>query len=176
VGDFSAVVSGGTLVIDAGGDGFDSNGTAAITGGTVVVNGPTANGNGALDVNGDFTISGGVLVAAGSAGMAVAPGATSPQGWLSASPTSSVPAGTTLHVVASDGTVVATFVTSKAIGNLVYSSSAIKSGQQYEIRGGGTASGSTTGGLAESGDLGSATTVATATAGQAPAGRMPGRR
>lgn len=177
VGDFSAVVSGGTLVINAGGDGFDSNGTAAITGGTVVVNGPTNNGNGALDVNGDFTISGGVLAAAGSAGMVVSPGASSSQGWLSATLSSTVPAGTTLHVVGSDGAVVATFVTSKAIGSLVFSSSAITSGQQYEVRAGGTSSGGNTGGLAVSGDLGSATTVATVTAGQAAAGgQMPGRR
>jgi hypothetical protein len=175
VGAFTAVVSGGTLVIDAGGDGFDSNGTASITGGTVVVNGPTMNGNGALDVNGDFTISGGVLLAAGSAGMVVAPGADSPQAWLSAAV--SVQAGTTLHVVDPDGTAVATFVTSKDIGNLVYSSSAITTGRQYEIRTGGTASGNNIGGLATSGDLTSTTSATTTTAGEAPTpGQMPGRR
>ncbi len=38
--DGLALVSGGTLTIDAGGDGFDSNGNAEITGGTVVVHGP----------------------------------------------------------------------------------------------------------------------------------------
>lgn len=77
-------VTGGTLVIDADGDGFDSNGTAEITGGTLVVNGPEAGGSGALDGNGSFTVSGGVLLAAGSAGMAVAPDEESGQGWLSA--------------------------------------------------------------------------------------------
>ena len=72
VGPYKATISAGTLVINADGDGFDSNGTAEITGGTVVVNGPARSGNGALDVNGSFTISGGTLPAAGSSGMAVA--------------------------------------------------------------------------------------------------------
>ncbi|MGP3918851.1 carbohydrate-binding domain-containing protein [Nonomuraea sp. 10N515B] len=174
VGDYSAVITGGTLVIDAGGDGFDSNGTATISGGTVVVNGPTENGNGALDVNGNFTISGGTLVAAGSAGMAVAPGADSAQGWLSATLDSAVAAGTTLQVVDSGGKVLATFVTSKSIQNLVFSSSGLEKGAEYKIYAGGTSSGSSTGGLAASGTLGSAALTATVTAGEAPAGRFGG--
>ncbi|WP_328872667.1 carbohydrate-binding domain-containing protein [Streptomyces sp. NBC_00287] len=174
-GDYSAEVTGGTLVIDADGDGFDSNGTAEVTGGTVVVNGPEMNGNGALDVNGSFTVSGGTLLAAGSAGMAVAPDEGSEQGWLSATLDSSVVAGTTLHVVDADGKVVATYVTSKAVQNVVFSSSAIKSGEEYTIREGGSASGKTTGGLADSGDLGgSAGTIATVTAGDAPEGGFGG--
>ncbi|WP_240436571.1 carbohydrate-binding domain-containing protein [Streptomyces sporangiiformans] len=178
VGDYTAKVTGGTLVINADGDGFDSNGTAEITGGTVVVNGPGRNGNGALDVNGSFTISGGTLLAAGSAGMAVAPDTESGQGWVSATLDSAVEAGTTLHVVDSDGKVVASFVTSKTIQNVVYSGDGIKSGEKYAIYvGGGTGSGSgsDTGGLAaEAGDLGSAEEVATVTAGDAPEGGFGG--
>jgi hypothetical protein len=170
VGDFSITVTGGTLVITANGDGFDSNGTASITGGTLVVNGPEQSGNGALDVNGSFTISGGVLLAAGSSGMAVAPGTDSQQGWLSATLDAALQAGTTVQIVNGDDKVVATFVTSKQVQSIVYSSSAIKSGEEYKVYTGGTASGSGTGGLAESGSLGSATPVATVTAGVAPAG------
>ncbi|MEU9955721.1 carbohydrate-binding domain-containing protein [Streptomyces sp. NPDC050982] len=176
VGDYKLTVSGGTLVVDSEGDGLDSNGTAEITGGTVVVNGPQQGGNGALDVNGDFGISGGVLLAAGSAGMAVAPSTDSEQGWISATLDSSVPVGTTLHVVDSDGKVVATYVTSKSIQNVVYSSSAVKSGEEYEIYSGGTKSGAGTGGLASSGTLGSAERIATVTAGEAPEGGFGGGR
>ncbi|GII05672.1 carbohydrate-binding domain-containing protein [Planobispora takensis] len=170
VGDYTATVTGGTLVVNAGGDGFDSNGTAAISGGTVVVNGPTESMNGALDVNGSFQISGGVLMAAGSAGMAVAPDAESPQGWLSATLDAAVEAGTTVQVADSGGKVVATYVTSGRVQNLVFSSADITSGQEYTVHTGGTASGTNLGGLAASGELGSATQVATATAGEAPAG------
>ena len=87
-------INGGTLVVDADGDGLDSNGDATITGGTIVVNGPTTDGNGALDVNGTFTVSGGTLLAAGSSGMAVAPSTSSTQGWVAATLTTAVPAGT----------------------------------------------------------------------------------
>ncbi|WP_433608087.1 carbohydrate-binding domain-containing protein [Dactylosporangium sp. CA-139114] len=176
VGPYKATISGGTLTINAEGDGFDSNGTAEITGGTVVVNGPVTRGNGALDVNGSFTISGGVLLAAGSAGMAVAPGTDSAQGWLSATLTSTVAAGTTIHITAADGTVLATFVTTKTVQNIVYSGPNITTGSQYKIYTGGTATGTSIGGLAQSGTLGSGAAVATVTAGQAPAGTGFGRR
>ncbi|GAB7103120.1 carbohydrate-binding domain-containing protein [Streptomyces phaeofaciens JCM 4814] len=171
VGDYRLTVTGGTLLIDAEGDGLDSNGTAEITGGTVVVNGPQQGGNGALDVNGSFTVSGGTLLAAGSSGMAVAPDEDSAQGWLSATLDSSVPAGTTLHVVDADGKVVATYVTAKQIQNVVYSSSAIESGAEYQVWSGGSAATESTGGLAaKPGTLGDAERIATVTAGDAPQG------
>jgi hypothetical protein len=170
VGDFSWVVTGGTLVVDSQGDGLDSNGTASISGGSVVVNGPEQGGNGALDVNGTFDVTGGVLLAAGSSGMAVAPSTDSEQAWLSATLDSTVAAGTTLQVVDSGGKVVATFVTSKSMQSLVFSSNKITSGKEYKIYSGGTASGTSIGGLAASGELGSATAVATVTSGVAPAG------
>jgi hypothetical protein len=75
-------MSGGTLLIDAGGDGFDSNGDATVTGGTIVVNGPTSNGNGALDVNGELLVSDAVLLAAGSAGMAETPSVGSAEAYV----------------------------------------------------------------------------------------------
>ena len=174
VGDYTLKVTGGTLVIDADGDGFDSNGTAEITGGTLVVNGPETGGNGALDVNGSFTVSGGVLLAAGSAGMAVAPDEESEQGWVSATLDASVAAGTTLHVVDADDKVVATYVTSKTIQNVVFSSSAVKSGSEYRIWSGGEASGDSTGGMYAKGDLDGADEIATVTAGDAPEGGFGG--
>lgn len=174
VGDYSAEVTGGTLVLDSQGDGFDSNGTAEITGGTIVVNGPEAGGNGALDVNGSFTVDGGTLLASGSAGMVVAPDEESDQGWLSATLDASVEAGTTLHIVDADGKVVASYVTSKTIQNVVYSGAGIKTGEEYTVRSGGTTSGTDTGGLAGSGRLGSARKIATVTAGEAPEGGFGG--
>ncbi|MCC6803627.1 MAG: carbohydrate-binding domain-containing protein, partial [Anaerolineae bacterium] len=66
-------IYGGTIYVNADGDGIDSNGSIEMTGGVVVVNGPTGSDNGAIDYDGTFTISGGLLVAAGSAGMPSAP-------------------------------------------------------------------------------------------------------
>lgn len=131
----TASITGGTLVLHARGDGFDSNGTASISGGTVVVD-QTGNGNGALDVNGTFMISGGTLIAIGSASMPVAPSTSSPQGWLMAA--TSGQAGSVVTVL-SGGTVVAEFTAPVAFGNVVYSSSAIASGAQYTVKVNGAA-------------------------------------
>lgn len=172
-GDFSVEISGGTLTINAEGDGLDSNGNASISGGTVVVNGPTNNGNGALDVNGELTVTGGTLAAAGSAGMAQAPGTSSSQSGLQFGFDSPIPAGTALQVSDSSGAVVATFVTAKPTSSLVFSSPSITAGAQYTVLSGGTADVSA--GLG-TGTAAGATQLMAVTAGEYTTGRGPGRR
>ncbi|MFK0002429.1 carbohydrate-binding domain-containing protein [Paenarthrobacter sp. NPDC090522] len=172
-GDYTVDVSGGTLTINSEGDGLDSNGSATISGGTIVVNGPTNNGNGALDVNGDLTVTGGTVAAAGSAGMAVTPGTTSTQSGVQLTFNSSVAAGTPIHLVDSSGKVVATFVTTKTIASLVYSSSAISDGQTYTVYTGGSAdakAGLTTG------SIDGAESMGTVAAGQYTQAQGPGGR
>ena len=59
-------ISGGTVMVNASGDGLDSNGDLFVDGGTILVNGPTTDRQGALDYNngnGISSITGGVLVA-----------------------------------------------------------------------------------------------------------------
>ncbi|WP_081784901.1 carbohydrate-binding domain-containing protein [Cellulomonas sp. KRMCY2] len=158
-------ISGGTVVIDADGDGLDSNGSVAMTGGTVVVSGPTGNGNGAIDVNGEFLISGGVLLAAGSAGMAETPDASSAQATLAIGFGASEPAGTVVHIVSSAGDELAAFESSKAFETLVLSTPDVVSGQTYEVLLGGTVTGSTVGGLSLDSDPTGATSLGTLTAG-----------
>lgn len=131
-GTASLTITGGTIHVDAGGDGLDANGTLTMSGGDVVVDGPTDDGNGALDVDGTFEVTGGTLVAAGSSGMAIAPG-TDGQGWVSATFSSTQSAGTVLEIVASDGTVVATYTATKQLTSLVVSDAAIVSGDTYTI-------------------------------------------
>lgn len=72
-------IHGGDITIDASGDGIDSNSTIEMTGGTVIVNGPIDGGNGALDYDETFHISGGILIAAGSSAMAQSPSDDSSQ-------------------------------------------------------------------------------------------------
>ena len=138
----------------------------------MVVRGPTNDGNGALDVNGTFTISGGTLLAAGSSGMAVAPASSSTQGWVAMTFTSSQPAGTVVHIVAADGQVVASFTASKAFTSLVYSSAEISSGASYSVHTRRHGLRRRVGGLVDDGDLSGATAAGTFTAGTAPAGGM----
>lgn len=160
-------ISGGKVTISAEGDGLDSNGDISITGGTTVVNGPTNGGNGALDSNGDISVDGGVLFAAGSDGMAEGLGETSKQSGVQASLGTTVDAGVAIHIVDSSGSVVASFVTSKATANVVYSSSEIVDGDTYSIYSGGTAD--VDAGLG-AGSITDATKVATATAGEFESG------
>lgn len=106
-------INGGTVVVDAEGDGLDANGAIQMTGGLVIVNGPTNNSNGALDYDGGFQITGGVLVAAGSAGMAQAPVASSTQNALLVNYGSAIQAGTLLELVDATGESVLSFASSK---------------------------------------------------------------
>lgn len=73
------IINGGTINVNASGDGLDANGSITMTGGNVYVDGPQDNGNGALDYDNTFIISGGTLIATGSSGMAQTPSTSSSQ-------------------------------------------------------------------------------------------------
>lgn len=66
------VINGGYVHVLAGGDGLDSNGDLTINGGEVYVDGPSDNGNSAIDYGDKSSvyINGGTVVAVGSGGMA----------------------------------------------------------------------------------------------------------
>ena len=66
----SIAISGGTLTIQASGDGLDANGTIEITGGTTVVAGPTSGDTAVLDYDTSAAIAGGTFLGTGAAGMA----------------------------------------------------------------------------------------------------------
>lgn len=70
--DSSCVITmtDGFVLINAQGDGIDSNGDVNMSGGKMIVFGPTSGGNSALDYGGSFNISGGTVFASGSLGMA----------------------------------------------------------------------------------------------------------
>lgn len=76
-------INGGYIYVDAKGDGIDINGSGVMTDGTVIINGPTDNGNGALDYDNTFKVNGGLLIAAGSIGMSQSPSNSSSQYTLS---------------------------------------------------------------------------------------------
>lgn len=146
-GDYNLNISGGTLVIDAEGDGLDSNGTITMSGGTVLVNGPVMGGNGALDYDISFDITGGILVAAGTSDMAEAPSDSSSQAALSFFFNSSQAAGTLINVQAEDGSEIITFAPAKAFSSIVISTPNLQQGSNYNVSSGGSHSGSESDGL-----------------------------
>jgi hypothetical protein len=135
------------MVVEATGDGIDVNGAIEMTGGLVVVNGPTQQMNSALDYDASFTISGGLLAAAGSAGMAQAPGEASSQLSLLLNFPSALPAGTIIHIQTSTGDELLTFAPLKPFQSIAFSSAALAKGMAVEIYYDGSAAGASLGGL-----------------------------
>ncbi|MCY4728223.1 carbohydrate-binding domain-containing protein [Nocardioides sp. STR2] len=147
-------VNGGTLEVWASGDGLDSNGNATITGGEITVYGPTTDGNGALDVNGTFDVSGGTLLATGSAGMMVAPSTDSAQGWIATALDTTAAAGSEVVVTDADGAEVATCTPRKDFASVVLSSADISQGETYTVTVDGTATTVTAGDAPAGGQMG----------------------
>ena len=142
--------AGGYTVFNAAGDGIDSNGNIVISGGTVIVYGPTDNGNGPID-SGDggysVTISGGMLLAVGSSGMAES-AENAGQAVLAASwRGTGLSAGEIIGIADESGKVLAAFELPKAISSIVFSSADLTAGETYSIVGGGSTTGTATDGV-----------------------------
>lgn len=150
-------INGGTIIVDARGDGVDVNGAIEMTDGMVVVNGPTENMNGALDYDSGFKLTGGFVVAAGSAGMAMAPGTDSSENSVLVYLTSAQPAGTLFHIQNSTGEDILTFAPAKTYQSVAFSSSKLVTGETYTISLGGSSTGTATDGLYQGGSYNSGT-------------------
>lgn len=150
-GNYYIYINGGTIYVDANGDGLDVNGSIEMTNGIVIVNGPTEQMNGALDYDGSFKISGGFLVAVGSAGMAMAPDQTSTQNSVLINMTAGQSVGTLFSIQSSDGQNILTFASSKAYQSVAVSSPNLTNGTTYTVYTGGSASGTATDGLYQDG-------------------------
>lgn len=140
-------INGGYVVVDAAGDGIDVNGAWIMTDGVVLVNGPTNNGNGALDYDGGFDISGGLLVTAGSSGMAQAPSTASTQNSIMVNFSSGQKAGTLVQILDSAGDPVVGFTPTKSFQSVLFSSPELVTGESYTVSLGGSNSGESTDGL-----------------------------
>lgn len=137
-GDSKLNINGGYVTVDASGDGLDANGSIYMTGGTVIVSGPTTNGNGAIDYDGKFEISGGLLMSAGSSGMAQATSEESSQFSVIMTYPETQKAGTVVHLKDSKGNTVGTFTPKKDYQTVVVSSAKINKGETYTLYSGGT--------------------------------------
>ena len=132
--DAAINISGGTVTVNAEGDGIDSNGTATFSGGTVTVNGPAAGGNNALDSNGDLLLNGGTVTAGSTADMFEAPSSASTSGYLKITDSSALTQGSTVQVTDSSGTVVANYkITTSGVQLVLVSNKNIVKGQSYTV-------------------------------------------
>lgn len=132
--DATINIAGGTVTVNANGDGIDSNGTATLSGGTLVVNGPFTGGNTSLDTNGDLLLNGTTVVAGNSGDMFEAPASSSTSGYVKLTNLSNVSSGTTIQVADSSGKVVANYkVTNSNTALILFSSANITKGQSYTV-------------------------------------------
>lgn len=162
-GDIYIRITGGTLCVDAGGDGLDSNSTITITGGLVLVNGPTNSADGALDYESSASITGGTLLAVGSAGMAQTIAGSDSQASLMVNYTASQAAGTRVTLCDDTGAVVLSYTPSKTYSSAVFSAACMRVGETYTVYTGGTADSADADGFASGGALSGGTLVTSVT-------------
>ena len=135
----SITISGGSLYVNASGDGIDSNGTLTISGGYTVVCGPTQGDTSTLDYETSGVITGGTFIGTGASGMAQT-FSSSEQGVIAVS-VGSCAAGTAITLTDADGNTVISYSPELSFAVVILSSPGIVKGQPYTITV-GSASGS----------------------------------
>lgn len=128
-------INGGTIYINAEGDGLDSNGNITINGGTVYVDGPSNGGNSAIDYGmengGIFVINGGTLTAVGMSDMLEAVDGSSEQTSIMYVFSQKVSKGTEVTVTDSNGATVFTYTPVKNADSVILSSPDLVAGATY---------------------------------------------
>ncbi len=158
-------IAGGKLYVNASGDGIDSNGNLIISGGETYVDGPTGNGDGALDYDGTATITGGILVAVGSSGMVQNFGTASTQGSILLNFSTGSKSAVTL--TDAQGNVLVSYTPSKTYNSVVISCPGLVQGGTYTVSACGQSSSVTLSSLIYGSGMGGG--------GGQPGGNRPGR-
>lgn len=147
------VVNGGEIDVVAQDDGFNAAGGAdgsstdgrpgqnafagdaskslTFNGGTICVSGPTDSANGTFDSGTGFTVNGGVLLGAGSAGMMETPGGDSAQNVVIVS--CSGQAGSTVEVRDAAGSVLVSWTVPKSFSVVTFSMPEVTVGETYAV-------------------------------------------
>ena len=132
-------LNGGYIHILAGGDGVDSNGDLTINGGEIYIDGPSDNGNSAIDY-GDRSsayVNGGTLVAIGSSGMAEGMSDSSKQKVLMVKLGEQMEAGNVV-LTDSEGNVIVSYTALKSYDCVIISTAEVESGATYTLITSGT--------------------------------------
>ncbi len=135
------VINGGYVHVLAGGDGLDSNGDLTINGGEVYVDGPSDNGNSAIDYGekSSFYINGGTVVAVGSSGMAEDVSSDSKQQAAFVKLDSQADAGD-VTLKDADGNEIISYTAQKKYDCVIISTADLKAGQTYTLSASGSES------------------------------------
>ncbi|NNJ48674.1 MAG: carbohydrate-binding domain-containing protein [Acidimicrobiia bacterium] len=148
-GEYYLYINGGTISIDAYGDGIDSNGYVVMTGGTVTIDGSTSSRDGALDHNGTFEMIGGIIIGTHIDGMTSEGINAGSQASIFTTIGGRVAGGTVIHIETADGEGLVTYETRNDFSVIVFSSPDLVAGESYSIYLDGTAEGESVYGLYE---------------------------
>lgn len=127
------VINGGNVKVNAQGDGIDSNGYIEINGGKIYIDGPENKGNGALDYGISCKITGGILVAAGSIGMAEVPTEESTQNSVHVALSTSYEGGTKITIKDEIGKEIIEYIPAKKFQSIVFSTDELEEGKNYIV-------------------------------------------
>ena len=127
--------SGADVVVNASGDGIDSNGSIFVESGTIIVNGPVDSANGAIDSGsengGKCVISGGTILAIGSSGMDEGFSSESSQCSFRQRLETALSAGSEITISDSSGNVLFRHTAVKSASSVVFSCPDLKTGEKY---------------------------------------------
>lgn len=149
-------INGGYLLVNASGDGIDSNGDITMNGGTLLVSGPENGGNGALDCGGTAVINGGTAVVTGSSDMAVTFSSDSKQASFMYNTDDYIDGGESVCAVYGDR-VIASFLPAKKYNSIVISTPELKVNKTYTLNIGGSVTECDGNGFTENGSLNGST-------------------
>ncbi len=131
--NYAIVINGGSIAVNSTGDGIDSNGALYVNGGVITVDGPTNDGNGALDSETGIIYNGGTIVAVGASGMAVAPNEASSKNSISVFFDSTYAAKTKIAVKDANGSTIISHTSAKTFRHATLSSEKFEEGETYYI-------------------------------------------
>lgn len=154
-------MNGGYLNLDtSNGDGIDSNGEIDMTGGTLIVSGPSGGGNGIIDYDRTFNITGGVFLATGNMEMLQKPDSGSTQNIININ-IKSQGANTIFNIKSESGEDILTYSPNKSYQSIIVSTPNIKLNESYDINIGGEYEGDNDNGLYSNGTYTKGETIAT---------------
>lgn len=129
----SITISGGTIDINASGDGIDANGNLTVTGGTTYVSGSENGGNSALDYSGEAKITGGTFVAVGMSEMSQNFGDESTQGVIMINKDNTQKKGAKISLKDSSGKELVLYTSKKSFNSVLVSCKGIEKGSSYTM-------------------------------------------
>jgi len=136
--DSTVEISGGTIYMNAAGDGLDSNGSLIVTGGAVYISGPTNGANGSLDYTTTGQAAGGTVVALGSSRMAMNFDDSSTQGSVLLTASGNAGAGTDILVKDAEGNIIIQYTAESVFNSILITSPDLQVGEAYTFSIGGS--------------------------------------